>query len=851
MLKDLRHGIRTLLHAKGWTAVVVISLALGIGANTALFSAINGLYLRKLPVKDPDTLVRLRFIGRNDMSTSSSDYGPTRLPGGAPGRSTFSYAMYRQLLADNRTMEDMFACAPYGRANLVVDGHAEIASAFISTGNYYQMLGLRASPGRTIVPDDDRPDAPPVAVISERYWRKRFGSDPQVVGKVVHFNNTPITIVGVISPELVGVQQVFREGPEIAVPLALDSQLAQQFGAPPPPGSGPPPVPRLAAPTTWWLQIMGRLKPGVTAAQVEANLATVFRTTARAGFDSMLASLPPETRSTSRYQNRTEIPNLRVDSGARGVYDVNLSDERAVTILTAVVVLVLLIVCANVANLLLSRAATRQKEISVRLSLGATRGRLVRQLLTESLLLAALGGTLGILIANWSGQLLPGAAGQATSIDWRVLSFVLAVTVVTGIVFGIAPALRATSLNVSAALKETSRSIAGSRSVLTRALLIVQVAVSLVLLIAAGLFLRTLNNLRHVDVGFNTQNLVVFRVNPALNRYDDQKSNTVIEEIATRLKGVAGVRAVGVSSVPLLANNVSSTAIFRPGRTYAPRQSDEIYILQVSPDYFKTMEMPLVAGRDFSDRDNPTAPKVVIINETAARKYFANENPIGLRFGTSIEKSSELEIVGVLRDSKYEGVRNDVPPTMFVPALQSRPATVFQVRTAGDPAPIVGAIREAVRQVDPGLPLTDVSTQAEQIDKNLQQERVFAQAYAMFGALAMLIASIGLFGLMSYSVARRTNEIGIRMALGAESRHVLRLVMSESMMLVLLGIVVGLAAALAAGRLVTALLFGLAATDALSLVSATLVMLTVSSLAAYLPARRAARVDPLVALHYE
>jgi predicted permease len=851
MLKDLRHGVRTLLHAKGWTTVVVVSLALGIGANTALFSAINGLYLRKLPVKDPDTLVRLRFIGRNDMSTSSSDYGPTRFPGGAPGRSTFSYAMYQQLLADNRTMEDLFACAPYGRVNLVVDGHAEIANAFISTGNYYRLLGLTASPGRTIVPDDDRPDAPPVAVISARYWRKRFGSDPNVVGKVVRFNNVPIPIVGVISPELVGAQQVFRENPDIAIPLALDSQVSQQFGLPPPPGSGPPPRPRLAAPTTWWLQIMGRLKPGVTAAQVEANLGTVFRNTARAGFDSLLASLPAEARSTSRYQNRTEIPNLRVDSGARGIYDVNPSDERAVTILSAVVVLVLLIVCANVANLLLSRAATRQKEISVRLSLGATRWRLVRQLLTESLLLAFLGGAFGILIANWSGQLLPGAAGQATSIDWRVLSFVLAVTVVTGIVFGIAPALRATSLNVSAALKETSRSIAGSRSVLTRALLIVQVAVSLVLLIAAGLFLRTLSNLRHVDVGFNTQNLVIFRVNPALNRFDDRKTHTVIDDITTRLKGVAGVRAVGVSSVPLLAGNVSSTGIFRPGRTYAPRQNDGIYVLQVSLDYFKTMEMPLVAGRGFTERDSQTAPKVVIINETAARKYFANENLIGMRFGTSVEQSSELEIVGVLRDTKYEGVRNDVPPTMFVPALQSRPATVFQVRTAGDPALTLGAIREAVRQVDPELPLMDVSTQAEQIDKNLQQERVFAQAYAMFGGLAMLIASIGLFGLMSYSVARRTNEIGIRMALGAESRHVLRLVMSESMTLVLLGIVVGLAAALAAGRLVTALLFGLAATDALSLVAATVTMLIVSSLAAYLPARRAARVDPLVALHYE
>jgi len=849
MLKDIRHAVRTLLHAKGWTAVVVISLALGIGANTALFSAINGLYLRKLPVDDPDTLVRLRFMGRNDMSTSSSDYGPTRLPGGGPGRSTFSFPMYQQLRADNRTMEDMFACAPFGRANLVVDGHAEIANSFITTGNYYRMLGLKASPGRTIVPDDDRPDAPPVAVINARYWRKRFGSDPNVVGKVVRFNNVPVTIVGVISPDLVGIQQVFRDGPDIAVPMALESQLAQPSG--PPARNGPPPVPRLQAPTNWWVQIVGRLKPGVTAAQVEANLATVFRTTARAGFDSLIASLPPESRSNSRYQNRTEIPTLHVDSAARGIYDVNVSDERAVTILSAVVVLVLLIVCANVANLLLSRAATRQKELSVRLSLGATRGRLVRQLLTESVLLASIGGALGILVANWSGQLLPGAAGQATTIDWRVLSFVLAVTAVTGIVFGIAPALRATSVNVSAALKETSRSIAGSRSMLTRALLVLQVAVSLVLLIAAGLFLRTLNNLRHVDVGFNTQNLVVFGVNPALNRYDDKKVATLIDDIATRLKGVPGVRAVGVSSTPLLANNVSSTGIFRQGRTYAPRQSDGINIQRVSPEYFKAMEMPLVAGRDFNERDNQTAPKVVIINETAARKYFANENPIGQRFGTSLEQSGELEIVGILRDTKYDSVRDNVPPTMFVPALQGRPASMFQVRTAADPAAFIGAIREAVRQVDPDLPLMEVSTQAEQIDKNLQQERVFAQAYAIFGALAMVIASIGLFGLMSYSVARRTNEIGIRMALGADRSHVLVLVMTESMTLVIIGVIAGLAAAFAAGRLVTSLLFGLAATDALSMLSATAVMLTVSGLAAYLPARRAARVDPLVALHYE
>jgi Acidobacterial duplicated orphan permease len=629
--------------------------------------------------------------------------------------------------------------------------------------------------------------------------------------------------------------------------MALDAQLNPPATTPP----GTPIVPRLSAPTTWWLQVMGRLKPGVTAAQVQANLGAVFQHTARAGFDGFMASLSADTRSSSRYQNRTEVPRLVVDSGARGIYDVNVSDERAVTILSVVVVLVLLIVCANVANLLLSRAATRQREISIRLSLGATRARLMRQLLTESVLLASIGGVLGILVAKWSGQLLPGGAGQAATIDWRVLSFVLGVTTVTGIAFGIAPALRTTSINVSASLKDTSRSVAGSRSVLTKGLLVLQVAVSLVLLIAAGLFLRTLNNLRHVDVGFNTRNLVLFRVNPSLNRYDDKRAAALVDSITTRLGAIPGVRAVGVSTVALLSNGASSTSIFRQGRSYAPRQFDSINVLAISPDYFKTMEMPLVSGRGFTERDNQTAPKVVIINETAARKYFANENPLGLRFGQSVEQSGQIEIVGVLRDAKYDSVRNDIPPTMYVPHLQGRPATVFQVRTAGEPAAAIGAIREAVRQIDPNLPLMDVATQDEEIDKNLQQERVFAQAYAMFGALAMLLASVGLFGLMSYSVARRTNEIGIRMALGARAGDVLRLVMSESMRLVAIGVAIGLAVAMAAGRLVSSLLFGLGATDAITILVATVVMVTVSALAGYLPARRASRVDPLVALHYE
>ena len=842
MWKDLRHGVRSLLRDKGWTTVVVVSLALGIGANAALFSAINGLYLRKLPVRDPDALVRLKWVGRNDMATNSSDYGSSQRIGSENVRATVSYAVYRQYVESNRTMEELFACAPYGRANIVADGRAEIATAFITTGNYYRMLGLTASPGRTIVPEDDQPNASPVAVISARYWHSRFGGDARIVGKVVRFNNVPVTIVGVIAPELVGVQQVFRENPDIAVPLALDGQLAPLQPA----ASGVPAVPRLSAPTVWWLQVMGRLKPGVTAAQVQADLATVFQNTARSGFESFFSTLPATTQSSSRFQNRTQVPRLVVDSGARGIYDVNTADARSVRILGAVVVLVLLIVCANVANLLLSRATAREKEISIRLSLGATRGRLVRQLLTESLLLASAGGMLGLLVARWSGQLLPGAAGQATAIDWRVLSFALLVTILTGILFGIAPALRATSMNVSARLKENSRAVAASRSLLTKGLLVLQVAVSLVLLIAAGLFLRTLINLRQVDVGFNTHNLVLFRLAPALNRYDDTKTATLVEEATAKLVAIPGVRAVAVSNLPLLSNNANSTSFFHDGRKF-----DSINTLQVSPDYFKTMEMSLISGRGFTDRDNQTAPRVVVLNQTAVRTFFPNESPLGLRLGTTAEQSRQFEVVGVLRDAKYDSVRGEIPPTMYVPHLQARPATMFHVRTVGDPATVIGAIREAVRQMNPDLPMLDVATQAEQIDKNLEQERVFASAYALVGALTMLIASIGLFGLMSYSVARRTNEIGIRMALGARAHDVVMLVMGESMILVGTGMAIGVLTALATGRLIAALLFGLPATDAPTILAAVTLMILVSVVAAYLPARRAARVDPLVALHYE
>jgi predicted permease len=842
MLRDIRHAVRMLLQAKGWTTVVVLSLALGIGANTALFSAINGLLLRTLSVRDPDTLVRLRWSGKNDMVTSSSDYGFSGIDeNGRNIRATFSYPMFRQFVTGNQTMTDLFACAPFGRVSVVVDGQADIANSFISTGNYYRVLGVNAMLGRTIVPEDDRPDAPPVAVLSARYWRSRFGSDPKAIGKVIRINNVPVTVVGVLPAAFTGIQQTVHDGHDVGVPLALDGQLS----------IGPKEQSSRIRPTYWWLQVMGRLKPGATVAQVQANLEGVFQQTARAGLNEYLASISESERGTMRNRNRTEVPRLRVDSGARGVYDVNPTDKRAVTILSVVVILVLLIVCANVANLLLSRATARSKEISVRLSLGATRARLIRQLMTESLLLASLGGVLGVLVGYWGQRLLPGPPGQATALDWRILAFVLAITGLTGLIFGVAPAFRATGMSVNTALKENSRSVVGSRSMLSRLLLIVQVAISLVLLVGAGLFLRTLNNLRHVDVGFNPQNLVLFRVNPQLNRYDEPRTRRLYDQLAESVAAAPGVKAVTGSNPALLSGSVNSTGIFVQGRTYTLDAKVDINRLVVLPNFFEIMEIPFLAGRGFTERDDDKAPKVVILNSAAVRKYFPDENPIGRRMGGSPEENATMEIVGIVRDVKYNSVRDEVPPTMYVPYRQASGGVMLEVRTAGDPVSAMGGIREAVRRIDSNLPIMDMSTQMEQIERRFLQEKLFAQANAFFGGLAVLLAAVGLFGLMSYSVARRTNEIGIRMALGARSQDVLRLVMRESMTLVVVGIVIGLAVALGASRLVKTLLFGLAPTDVFSLMGAMLVMIAVSAFAGYLPARRASRVDPMVALHQE
>ena len=861
MLRDLRHAVRLLLQSKTWTLMVVLLLALGIGANTAIFSGINGLVLQTLPGIDrPDQLVRLRWVGDNDMGTDFSDYGFSGKDGSLDVRPTFPYSMYLEFRKANRTLEDLFACAPQGQFNVVSDGRAELATGFLASGNYFQVLGVRAIVGRTFTPEDDQPGATPVAVLSNGYWKRRFGSDPAVVGRVLQIGNVAVTVIGVTPPDFIGVQQLLTDARDMTLPLSMDPLYG---GASPlkPDGSPSGAPPRLSQPTTWWLQIMGRLKPGASVDHVVGNLAGVFQQASRDGWNAFFGSLSETDRAADRYQNRTRVPQLKAALGSRGVYDVSTDAYRSMTLLSVVVVLVLLIVCANVANLLLSRAATRQREISVRLSMGATRGRLVRQLLTESVLLAALGGAFGLLVAYWGKQLLPRNIGSATETDWRVLGFVTGLTLLTGIVFGIAPALRASRMNVAATMKEGARSVTGGRTRLGRSLLVAQVAISLVLLIGAGLFLRTVQNLRKVDIGFDPQNLLLVPVNPALNRYDQTRIATLYGDLLERLQTTPGVRSAALSTPALLSGSTSSTSIYIQGRARPERgretaggrrDTNSIYRVVVSPRFFETLGIPLATGRVITERDTRTAPKVVVINEQAARKYFPNEQAIGQRFGNSFETSGDMEIVGVVRDARYNSLRDATPPTMYVPYLQGRlGASTFELRTAGDPLNVVPAVRETIRQVDPNLPILTISTQAEQIERRFAQEKVFAQAYAWFGGLALFVAAIGLFGLMSYNVSRRTNEIGVRMALGARRADVVAMVMRESLVMVMVGVALGLGTALAAGRLVASLLFGLAPTDALTLAAAVAVMLGVSAFAGYLPARAAAHVDPMIALRYE
>jgi predicted permease len=847
MLHDLKHAYRMLLHSKGWTIVVLLSLAIGIGATTALFTAVNGLLLQTIPVRSPGELAILKWTGTNNMVRSSSDYGFSLKHNGQNVRSTFSNNVYQQLKAANQTMTDVIAGASLESVNFASNGSAEIATAFGVSGNYFKLLGVSAIAGRTIEESDDKPDAEPVAVISHAFWQRRFGGDRSIVGKTVRVNNTAVTLVGVLPPSFIGIQRMAETPRDVFVPFVIEPQLVPAANAFSNPAFGPI-RPRVDEPTNWYLQIAGRLKPGVTLEQVKGNLAGPFAQAARAGMESFYAGLTDAQRQLSF--NRREgdaVPELLVLPGSRGIYDLDTTSSRSASVLGVIVVLLLLIVCANVANLLLSRAAARHREVSVRLSMGASRARLVRQLLTESLLLSGTGGILGIALGYWSKKLLP--FGQNTTIDAQVLAFVAGISMLTGVAFGLIPALRATRVDLAGAMKESSRSVVGARTWLSKALLVTQVALSVVLLVGAGLFVRTLQNLRSVDIGFNASNILMFRVNPSLNRYTQEQTNQLYQRMQSSLEALPGVHAVSFTRNALLAGSTSITGIYQQGQT--EKDAKDIYYMAVAPKFFETMQIPILLGRDFNERDIANPDASAIINETAAKKYWPNQNPIGQRIGQNIEDSDKTEIVGVIRDTKYDSLRDAAPATLYAPIRAGMRALTVMVRTATDPAGLTETVRSAMQQIDPDVPMTGITTQSAQVEGRFSQERLFAIAYSLFGALALLLACIGLFGLMSYSVSRRTNEIGIRMALGAQRASVVGMVLRESMLLVAIGIVIGLAGAIAGGRFVESVLFGLSTTDTLTMTAAIGSIIVVSLAAGYLPARRAARVDPMVALRYE
>jgi len=862
--KDLRYGVRMLLRKPGFTLIAVLTLALGIGANTALFSIVDAMLLKMLPVKEPERLVLFKSNAPREFSAGSYTGNSNNDP--VTGRrimTSFPYQSFTRMREQQGPLSDIFA---FGQVSLNVNanGEADVASGQAVSGNYYAGLGVQAMMGRTITDEDDNASASPVAVLSYRYWEKRFGSGKGIVGKQINLNNIAFTVIGVTPPGFDGTMQV-GSSQDVSIPIAWEPQLhvdrerSRMFGA-----------------GVWWLRIMGRLKPGATAEAARAQLENAFHQSVVEHRAARQTQAQSQGGRPIQALEPKDYPRLNLDPGGQGEMNSRQYYAPSLYMLLGVVGLVLLIACANVANLLLARAASRQKEIGVRLALGASRWRLIRQLLTESVLLSAVGGALGIVFALWikDGLLAVGDWGGRgmralePQIDWRVLGFTFGLSLLTGIVFGLAPAWRATKVDLTPALKDSSRgSSAVSRSLLSRSLIVLQVALSLLLLIGAGLFLRTLINLQRVEPGFNARNLLLFGVEPGLIGYKDEKLTQLYQQMTERLEAVPGVQAVTFSRTALLSQSTSSRSVFlRDALSATPdaegriKPSGDGYIHQVRENFLEAMEIPLLAGRTLKPQDDAKSPRVVVVNQTFANKYFPNESAVGKRFTFDPAKPDEIEIIGVAKDAKYARQRDEIPPTVYSSwrqELRGMSGATFEVRTAGDPNAAVAAVRQAVREVNGNLPLNNIKTQIEQADETLRMERLFAKLLSLFGLLAQQLASIGLYGVMAYSVAQRTREIGIRMALGASRGQVLKMILRQGMTLTLFGVILGLVGAyvmtkyLASQLNLTTMLYGVKLNDPMTYGVIAALLTIVALIACYIPARRATKVDPMVALRYE
>ncbi len=833
ILKDLRMGFRMLVKDPGFTSVTVLSLALGIGANTAIFTLVDAVMLRMLPVNHPEQLISLRMTDPSERGFARSVDGNSE--------TSFPYPAYLQMRERNSVLSSLFAFKPTGRLNVQVNGEAEFGRGQMVSQNFFGVLGVSMAMGRDFAEEDERLGAAPVAVISDGYWKRRFAGERSVIGRMLVINGVPFTIIGITPPEFFGLQT--GSAVDLTMPLTMQPRIA--------PIISEESKSAFTDNTNFWLELMGRVKAGVGEEQVRTNLDTILR-------QSLLASLPPDK------SGKPALPRLVTVSGAQGLAGLRGQFSKPLFILTIVVGAVLLIACANVANLLLARAAGRRKEIAIRLSIGATRPQLIRQLLTESFLLSAVGGLAGLLFAFWGSTLLVSMMqrGQDPIVlnlypDLKVLAFNTALCLLTGLLFGLAPAFRATRVDLTPSLKQSAANSGAGRERLrlTKTLVISQVALSLVLLFGAGLFVRTLVNLVTLDVGFQRDNLLLFGVAPLEAGYQGHRFATLCEEIQTRVAGLPGVRSATASMHLLLSGSSRGNSITVPGYTPAPREHPSVKVLPVGTNFLTTIGIPLLMGRDLTAHDDEKAPKVGLINEKMAQHFWPNQNPIGKHFTMA---KSDFEVVGVVRDAKYDSLRREVSPTVyhpFVQTLDSMRHMHFEVRTFGNAKALIPEVRQVVASIDKRLPLFDVLTQEQQIDAVLLQERLFAKLTAAFGILALVLVCVGLYGIMSYALARRTNEIGIRMALGAQRGDILGMVLREVFALTGIGVVLGVAASYLAARLaestVSGLLFGLKITDISPIAIAAAVMVGVAIMAGLGPARRASRIDPMVALREE
>jgi predicted permease len=839
LFQDLRYGLRAMANNKLFTAMAVLSLALGIGANTAIYSFMDAVLMRRLPVPHPEQLVVLNWSLRSHTPVIHRINGSRwRDEGRGSVSPNFPYASWQAMRGEQDVFQSLFAYARADKLNVVSAGQAEVASCLRVSGNFYSGLGVLPAAGRLIAEDDDRAGAPLVVVLSWDYWQSRFAARPEIVGSTVSIDNLPFTVIGVSAPGYSGIDS--GRAAAISIPL----HTIPLFSPKPEEDARS----RFFDNNFYWVEMMGRLRPGVTMQQAEATLSGVFHRFV-------------DSSATTEQERKGEKPALWLEEGASGLGTVRRQYSKPLFILMTMVGLILAIACANVANLMLSRARARRREIAVRLSLGASRSRVVRQLLTESALLSLSGAVVGLLVAfagirgiSWLIADPFGDLVLRPSLNWPVLAFTFALSLVTGLLFGLAPALQATRVDVTPALKEARASNLSARSgPLGQILVVAQIAMSLVLAVAAGLFVRTLVGLNAVELGFNRENLLVFSLNARPAGYKQQALTNFYDSLLNRFRSVPGVVSASLSDFPLVAQYWNDENIKIPGYTHPTGGKPNTALLSVDADFLKTMQIPILVGRDFAPRDIPS-PHVAVVSEAFAKKYFPGTSPVGRLIGIGDNNPANIEIVGVARNSHYKSLQEEAPTVLYVPYTQYLDEfgrVSFELRATGDPLALTATVRNIVHAANPTIPLERVSTQAALIDNTISQQRTFANLCSVFAALALLIACVGLYGTMAYTVARRTGEIGIRIALGAKRTGIVWMVLRQVCLLTGIGLAIGLGIAWQSSHVVASFLYGVKPNDAYVMAGAACALLVAVLAAGFAPAWRASRIDPMVALRHE